>query len=275
MHPKEGRPVPLLPDEVRVSWEEARRTSAGVFAIAAKDAASWHAEAAQRCVKAKRSQAALPHLDYLGAHAPEWLGLFALRGPALAEAGQWQRAADDFEKAAEQSPDRHQVWLRHGLLRLYLKDEGRFGRIRAEMLDRFESAEDVLAAQRAAWLGVLAPAPEKIAARLVTAAERAVKASPTNHAYLLTLGAAQYRAGRDADSVRSLEAAMKVWGKDDTVWDWLFLAMAHHRLGAADQAKTYFDRATQWIDRHPALFWSDRLELTLLRREAEQLLNAK
>src|SRR5215510_4622945 len=72
------------------------------------------------------------------------------------------------------------------------------------------------------------------------------------------------------------------WGKDDTPWDWLFLAMAHHGLGQTDLARAYFDRARLWIDQKlgkdagaiPAsnLSWSNRLELSLLRREAEAVL---
>src|SRR5262249_53060038 len=68
----------------------------------------------------------------------------------------------------------------------------------AYMLERFGSASDLTAGQLAAWTGVLAPGPEGDTARVVVLAERAAADSPKNHARLLTLGAALYRAGRSA-----------------------------------------------------------------------------
>jgi len=279
MHPQGGRPVPLLPDELRTAWEELRVKASNSFAIAPKDAITWHAEAARVCEKLNRWNAALPHLEFLANHDPERLELHARRGRAYADVGQWKNAAADFEKAASLDKDKHRHWFRHALVRLHLGERDAHRRVCAEMLDRFESSKDLFGAQQAAWAGSLAPAPAKDAARMVLAAERAALGSPENHARLLTLGAALFRAGRHEDAVRKLDYAIKVWGKDDTVWDWLFLSMAHHHLGASEQAKANFDRAAKWIDQRQVkgvdgtitstLFWSDRLELTLLRREAE------
>ena len=55
-----------------------------------------------------------------------------------------------------------------------------------------------------------------------------------------------------------------------SIWaDWVFLAMAHHRLGHHDEARRWLDR---FRDRSPNLdpsaFW-DELEIRLLRAEAE------
>ena len=51
--------------------------------------------------------------------------------------------------------------------------------------------------------------------------------------------------------------------------DWVFLAMAHHRLGHHDEARRWLDR---FRDRSPNLdpaeFWAE-LEIRLLRTEAE------
>jgi WD40 repeat protein/tetratricopeptide (TPR) repeat protein len=283
MNREGGRPVPLLPDELRAAWDHLRRKSAGAFVVAPKDTITWHSEAARVCEKNGRWSAALPHLERLADKDRERPDLFARRGRAHAEAGQWKRAAADFEKAASLAPDRHAHWFRHALIRLQLGEKDTYQQVRVGMLDRFESSRDLVAAQQAAWAGSLAPAPQKVADRLVAAAERAVKDSPRNHAYLLTLGAALYRANRHEDTVRTLNEAIKIWGKGDTPWDWLYLAMAHHHLGAAEPAKANFDLAVRWIDQRnvigpdgattSTLFWSDRLELTLLRREAERALS--
>ena len=68
------------------------------------------------------------------------------------------------------------------------------------------------------------------------------------------------------------------------VVNWLVLAMAHHRLGRADDARTWFDKAAKWID--PA--WSkepgaglrllhrhDQAACVVLRREAEAQLGPR
>lgn len=283
MHPEGGRPVPLSPDELAAAWNELRRQSSRTLGNPSKDAITWHAEAARACEKVARWHAALPHLEFLADQDPGRLEVFARRGRAYAEVGEWQRAAADFEKAAPLAADRQHHWYRHALLRLFLDERDRYGRARADLLDRFESSSNLDAAQLAAWAGSLGPAPKAEADRLVAAAERAVKDKPQNHARLLTLGAALFRAHRYEDTVRKLDEAIAVWGKGNTPWDWLFLAMAHHHLGHAGLAKTNFDRAAQWIDQQQVigadgvatstLFWSDRLELALLRRETERHLN--
>src|SRR5262249_24109214 len=86
---------------------------------------------------------------------------------------------------------------------------------------------------------------------------------------LNTLGAALYRAGRFAEAQRRLdEGNQKRKGKSLEV-DWVFLAMAHHRLGHHDEARRWLDR---FRDRSPKLdpsaFWRE-FEIRLLRTEAE------
>lgn len=281
-HPQGGRPVPLGSDDLRMAWDELRRESPSDFTTPPRDVITWHAEAARVCEKTGQWDAALSHLDRLATLDPERLDLFARKGRARAELGQWNRAAADFEKATALVADRPRFWYRHALVRLHLDDRDGYRRVCADMLTRFGSSKDLVAAQLAAWTGSLALDTEADGARLVAAAERAVTDSPRNHARLLTLGAALYRARRYKEAVRKLDEAVKVWGKDDTPWDWLFLAMAHHRLGQVELAKAHFDRAARWLDQRlgkgaagtpaPALFWSDRLELSLLRREAEAVM---
>jgi hypothetical protein len=70
-------------------------------------------------------------------------------------------------------------------------------------------------------------------------------------------------------------------------WDWLFLAMSHHRLGRGEEARRYLTKARRWIvaaeaDREEKLAagasrtswhsWNERAEVRALRREAEALL---
>ena len=279
LHSQGGQPVPLSADELRSVWDELHRSSANAFVVPMKDLITWHAEAARACEKLGRWDAALFQLERLAVLDPERMDLFARRGRANAETGRWTSAAADFEKVASFAADKYQLWYRHALVRLHLGEQDAYKRTCAEMLDRFESSKDLDAAQLAAWTSSLAPVPQSLGDRSAAAAKRAVRAHPRNHARLLTLGAALFRAHRYADAVRTLEDANRMWSKDDNVWDWLYLSMAHHYLGNTDLAKSNFDKAARWIDqrqvvgadgiRAATLFWSDRLELSVLRKEAE------
>jgi hypothetical protein len=68
--------------------------------------------------------------------------------------------------------------------------------------------------------------------------------------------------------------------------NWLVLAMAHQRLGHADEARKWFDKAARWMDNYgrgapgPAealrsLHPHDALACLVLRREAEALLGLR
>lgn len=112
----------------------------------------------------------------------------------------------------------------------------------------------------------------------VQLAERALSAKSNDPQYLGTLGAALYRAGQLDAAIQRLNAAVK---SGATGREWLFLAMAHHRLGHAFEARMWLDRAAKWIDQATdeklkgaatRLPWDQRLELQHLRREAEELL---
>jgi tetratricopeptide (TPR) repeat protein len=78
------------------------------------------------------------------------------------------------------------------------------------------------------------------------------------------LGAALYRAGQ-------YQAALKPLSEGQPrAWNQLFLAMAYHRLGQADKAREYLELATK--HKTAASPWPERIEVDLLRREAELLI---
>ena len=71
---------------------------------------------------------------------------------------------------------------------------------------------------------------------------------------------------------------------DAAAFDWLFLAMAHHRLGQADQAQESLAHASAWSERAlrentpltlagVTLDFDQRLELRVLLDEAGELLS--
>jgi hypothetical protein len=74
------------------------------------------------------------------------------------------------------------------------------------------------------------------AAELVKLAQSCVQADPQSWRCRELLGAALYRAGKPAEAVRELDEAVRLHGKG-SLWAKLFLALAHQRLGHADQAQ--------------------------------------
>ncbi len=148
------------------------------------------------------------------------------------------------------------------------------------MLEQFEKTEDPSIANSLAHICSLAPGSITDLARAVRIAERTVTREPKNPAYLNTLGAALYRAGRFKEAVERLEEAITTsQDKQGSPSDWLFLAMANHDLGNDDEARKRLDQAIRWIDARipknsdgtgvaPGLTWSQVLELQILLREA-------
>ena len=66
-------------------------------------------------------------------------------------------------------------------------------------------------------------------------------------------------------------------------YTWFFLAMTHHRLGHAEEARQWLEKAVNWtkketegkIEGAAPLSWNRRLTLEILRREAEQLIGTE
>jgi uncharacterized protein HemY len=109
--------------------------------------------------------------------------------------------------------------------------------------------------------------------RPVQLAEKSVKLF-REHENVNTLGAALYRAGRFDAAVQRLNEAVKLAGKDGSSYDFLFLAMAHHRLGHTAAARQWRDKAVQRIGQNKRLDWEQRIELPLLRKEAEGMIGS-
>src|SRR5262249_54966826 len=121
--------------------------------------------------------------------------------------------------------------------------------------------------------------------RLVQLATAALATDPHSTAYRLWLGAAQYRAGRFEQALRSLEAVTR----SDTGWTnseaWPLLAMTHPPPGHAEEARRWLEKTREGLEQtiwevrgHPfdvRLFNQnafDLLEVYLFYREAHALL---
>jgi tetratricopeptide (TPR) repeat protein len=227
--------------------------------VAAEEAGTW--------------AAALPHLDALLVAQPAGAGLHSRRGKAHAALGHWEPAVLDFAQATEQAPDDCRNWLNQAMAQLAAGDTSGYQRNCAAMLARFERPNETFLV---ALAGVTAPEGVTDAARLVALTERRAKASPESARLLTMWGAALYRAEWLEEAVQRLMDANAL-GSDEEALRWLFLAMAHARLGHGAEARLWLAKATAWIDerlarRPESLLWQYRLILPHLRREAEALM---
>jgi len=108
--------------------------------------------------------------------------------------------------------------------------------------------------------------------RLAEVALNAIRPAQ-KHLVLNTLGAALYRAGRFEDAIRRLEEGIQLrGGGQGNPFDWLFLAMAHHRLGHREEARRWLDRLRDYQPTGSPDQFTQELELRLVRSEAEALI---
>jgi WD40 repeat protein/tetratricopeptide (TPR) repeat protein len=182
-----------------------------------------------------------------------------------------ERAVATFAQAVAELPDN---WEMHGHLvvsHIADCDPVGFSRACAALIERLGPPTEPDDANSVAWYCALGSGTAAGANASVSLAEIAVKAFPPEqkHLALNTLGANLYRAGRFEDAIRKLGEGIQVRKGETIPQDWVFLALAHHRLGHRDEAR----RALDLLRGHqpssdPNHFWNE-LEIRLLRSEAE------
>jgi tetratricopeptide (TPR) repeat protein len=197
--------------------------------------------------------------------------LWEIRGGLLAERRLWTEAAAAYDEADRLRPENPSSRYPLILALLAAGDLNGLHRTRTDMLDRVRMTTDPIIANNVAWSSVMAAGEEPDLSETVRLATLGVNSAPEDkkESYLNTLGAALYRAGRFTEAVSRLDEAIQKRKGESVAEDWVFLAMAHHRLGHHDEARRWLDR---FHDRSPSLnpdAISSDLAIRLLRAEAE------
>jgi tetratricopeptide (TPR) repeat protein len=185
---------------------------------------------------------------------------------ALCRKGRWQDAADHFTRV---------LALDASYPRVHATRAGAYGALgrgedaladyatEAELRPNAADAHNALA-----WYLATCPdARYRDGARAVAAGRRAVDLAPQSGGFWNTLGAAHYRAGDWESAVQAFEKSMQLQGGGNA-FDWFFLAMAHGQRGNKDEARRWYDRAVQWMDKNQP----ENKELGRFRAEAAELL---
>lgn len=255
-----------------------------VTSSAGADPSSWQIAMDRGRERAKQRDwaGAVEHFNVAIEHAPERSVPRIERGNAYGELGQFAKAREDFERAAELDPNNPEPRYRTALVYIALDDQDGYRRACGELLPRFAMTDDPKVASPLAYTCVALPGAVQKPEVLVRWGE---VAAPLFRGNERVLGAALYRTGRYKEAVQKLEDAAHV--TTPVAWDWLFLAMSHHHLGHTDRAREYLTKAQQWINlanskpsnrptasRASWHSWNERAEVGALEREAEGLLNS-
>jgi WD40 repeat protein/tetratricopeptide (TPR) repeat protein len=254
----------------------------------------WHARQAEESVSDARQQwfAALFHLGSLTEPPEQFASLpekargmiHGLRARAHGGLGHWPQAMADYARAVELWPDNPQLWHAYALACLHRGDREAYQQVCTAALARFGKTTDKEVASDVARLAVLAPGVADPTHVLTLAREPLKGISLRFHRHRQTREAAHYRAGEFEQTIKQFQDSTK-WtpARENLVFDWLILAMAHHRLGQKAEAQQWLNKAVRWIDgagqerngnltaRAP-LTHDEWLEVQVLRREAEELL---
>jgi predicted Zn-dependent protease len=220
--------------------------------------------------KPNESEAAAARAVDLGADALTVLRL----AESLAGPGNWARAAKLLGRLGEKAPASAGLPHKLALARLMAGDGAGYRRMCAERLAALPKDNIPLQlAYDTVRLFALGPGAANGDSSVVVLAEKVLAAVPPagKHLVLNPLGAVLYRAGRYSDAAARLNEAVAAHEGTGKVKDWLFLAMAHHRQGHADEAKKWLGKVTATPTGD---FWADA-EVELLRREARALIERK
>src|SRR5262249_25277754 len=158
-----------------------------------------------------------------------WYG----RGFAYGKLGRHDEAVADYTQAIELDPEFAPAWCSRGHAHAALKQ---WDKAIADQTQAIQLKPNwTFACGSLAWL--LATCPEarlRNPGRAVELAQRAAQLAPDDGGVNQTLGVALYRADDARAAVAALEKSMKQSQGGDA-FDWLFLAMAHHKLGGRDE----------------------------------------
>jgi tetratricopeptide (TPR) repeat protein len=233
-------------------------------------------------------------------------GLWLMRGNAHAELGRWEQSIADLTSAIDQDPGNADPQI--GLALAYLAEGVIDGYRKAcsRLLREYGQRNDPRFINSVAWTCIVAPEALEDREAVVRCARAAMKGASKDsnkHDVLRTLGAATYRAGQFEEAIGHLNDALKSLpepgAKPDAAdpggvspgptpggdaRDWLFLAMGHHRLGHAEEARRWLDKAVASINRATEsrpedtssgsrIDWRTRLSYQVLRREAKGLID--
>ena len=194
-------------------------------------------------------------------------------GTALAKLGRWKEAALAFERAVELDPGNLGRWsalARADLAATSPRNRTSFRRVCKEVLDRFGDSTELVTANNAIWIAALAP--EALSPpdydRAVRIGKGLMDDKRSGSSNINTFGALLYRDGQYTGAVSYLKKSVAAQKGRGSAGDWVFLAMAYHRLKQPDEAHRALLRANQ-LAKEVSPDWQSQVEIRALLEEAQ------
>jgi serine/threonine protein kinase/tetratricopeptide (TPR) repeat protein len=199
---------------------------------------------------------------------------FLERGRVFARYGQFRDAAADFEKSMQLGPEvplaveDHWSWYLYGATLAYLDDRDAYRKHCQRLVVKVNTAFWAEIRDRSAKLCFVMPGAMEDLSKPMEMANLAVTlgSAPTPNPqgktdengqsmvpwFQLCKGMGEYRTGQINDAITSLnEARSGLKTPAGTATVDVFLAMTHHRLGKIPEAKLYYQRAKDVIEKLP------------------------
>jgi len=198
------------------------------------------------------------------------------RGMTLARGGQFKDAAGDFERAMKLGPkdpteihaEEHWTWYMYGATVAYVDDRETYKKHCRKMVEYFSKRPfEALVNDRTAKICFILPdsVPDlSVPMNMSNLAIGMVKNMPEGADggqaraqlaawFYMAKGMGEYRMGRFEEAIKWLNKSRDELKNAPAgiATDDLFLAMAHHRLGKGPEAKMYYQRAKEAIEKLP------------------------
>ena len=279
---EEGAIRPIEPSELRETYEDVRR-SPDTFTACARPGTRLALPAGPGLRGRRRLASGARALGGPDRCRPGVEALRHHRAEAHAELGHWREAAADYRSRGLTPEDWFYDWYSLALLELGRGNREGYRSACSSMLRSFGKGESTAeAAAFTAWVCAIGPQAVEDLGPAIALAERVRTARPDDAIVATALGALLFRAGKFEQAITRLSEASQFEGdrRSSPVYAWSFLAMAHHRLGHAAEAKSWRDKAVtaaeQVLSDHAKgsgepVPWRRRLTLKLLSEEVKAL----
>jgi WD40 repeat protein/serine/threonine protein kinase/tetratricopeptide (TPR) repeat protein len=263
------------------TWEAGGKTR--ICQAANQRAFGWHLQAAIESARRKDAFALEFHKKHVG-EPPTHQALLE-RGEWYASMGLWDQATEDYAKAIAALPalETPQIARRHALLRLRVGDLPAYRGICSRTFEAWGTANGPESIQYlGATFALSAPDKQQLDQVLVRVEDLTKATGSIRECRYLhyVVGKLRYRAGRHEEAIQAFGKFLATQDGGHKVQPWLYLAMAHERLGDHEQAQRWLSKALLWFEstrdqtaeakspwRLP-ISWDDWLECQYLLQEA-------
>jgi tetratricopeptide (TPR) repeat protein len=243
----------------------------------------WHRRHADAATQEKSQFRIAHHYEQLAILQPEDWRHRVNRARALAELGQWDLAASDYDTSMRHPDSSSSPYYERALLYLRAGDEAGYRTLCDRMWEVLSKRQDTFNRNNLVWACALTPnspiSPDKMVALLEQTLPRT--SAQDRRTVLSTLGSALYRAGRYPEALARFEESVKLDTRGGILEDFVFLALVHHRLGDADKSREFLARADKEVEhiratntrsRGDAVPSRTRTQVELLYKEAKSAL---